>query len=735
VVKDTAAIILSAIGIACMGRRKKDLSREESSPQRRAGLALAAVLAGSVLLLWFAMRGPGQSIPEGAFRGYNLLVITLDTLRSDRLGSYGSKRGQTPHLDRLAREGIRFERTLAHAPLTLPSHASIFTAKLPLEHGVHDNGTFRVGDDEKTLATVLASAGYETGAFVGAFVLDARFGLNRGFDLYDDYYGEKRGVLSFAQLERKADAVIAPAERWITGRTEAPWFAWVHLFDAHAPYDAPSEMRKKFPNDPYGAEVAYLDEVLGEFLSRLSTSGRLDRTVVAVLGDHGESLGDHGERTHGTFAYDSTLRVPWILWGRGIRPRVFEETVRHVDVMPTLLDLLGVPPPDEIAGRSLRPYLSGKQRYEAPPHYFEALNVHLTRDWAPLTGLVQDGHKLIRLPIPELYDLERDPQEKENLYPQKTGLARRMEETLDAISAGAAAIEVAAPDRETLERLRALGYLTAPAPSRRSRYGAEDDPKNLVDISNAFDEASELVGKGRSGEAIVIFQEIVRRQPRSSEARQSLAYALHRAGRVPEATSVLEEAVRSGISDVPLLSLLGAYLLDVGAFDRAASLLEDLVRRDPDSAEAHNSLGIAYGRLGRHDEARRELERALALDPSSAGTYNNLGSLALSQGRFEEATRFLGRSLEIDPGHASALNGMGFAQARMGDMAKAIEYWRRAVESDPQQFDALFNLALALLESSPRDALPYLERFAREAPPQRYRTDIEKARALMASVK
>jgi tetratricopeptide (TPR) repeat protein len=474
--------------------------------------------------------------------------------------------------------------------------------------------------------------------------------------------------------------------------------------------------------------------MLGELLSRLSASGRLDRTLVVVLGDHGESLGQHGERTHGTFAYDSTLRVPWILWGAGIRPQVFEETVRHVDVMPTLLDLLGVPAPDGIEGQSLRPYLAGESPYEAPPHYFEALNAHLTRDWAPLTGLVQDGHKLIRLPIPELYDLERDPQEKENLYAQKTGLARRMEEALDAFS-GAAAIEMAAPDRETLERLRGLGYLTAPAPSRRSRYGTEDDPKNLVDISNAFDEASELVGKGRSEEAVEIFREIVRRQPRSSEARQSLAYALHRAGRVPEATAVLEEAVRSGMSDVPLLSLLGAYLLDVGAVERAASLLEDLVRRDPDSAEAHNSLGIAYGRLGRYGDAQRELEGALVLDPSSAGTYNNLGSLALSQGRFEEAIGFLGRSLEIDPGHASALNGMGFAHARLGQMPKAMEYWRRAVESDPQQFDALFNLSLALLESSPRDALPYLERFAREAPPQRYRTDIEKARALMTSVK
>jgi arylsulfatase A-like enzyme/Flp pilus assembly protein TadD len=695
---------------------------------------LGALFLASVAAAWLALRGREPSIASGAFAGYNLLLVTVDTLRADRLGSYGSGAGLSPHLDRLADEGIRFDRVLSHVPLTLPSHVSLFTAMYPPEHGVRDNGAFRFGETLPTLATVLENAGYETAAFVGAFVLDARFGLNRGFDLYDDFYGEKRGLLSFVQLERPADRVLGPAESWIEARTGGPWFVWIHLYDPHAPYEAPRRFQEKFSSDPYGAEVAFVDDALGGFVERLAASGRLDRTLLAVVGDHGESLGEHGERTHGTFAYDSTLRVPWILWAKTLRPQVFEEAVRHVDVMPTLVDLLGVSPPERIAGQSLRPYLSGERRYDPPPHYFEALNTHLARDWAPLAGVVHEGHKLVRLPIPELYDLKRDPGETENLYRQKTGLAERLEETLEKIAPDRAALEVSRPDRETVENLRSLGYLVAPVESRKAKYTPEDDPKNLVDISNAYDDATALFGKGQSAEAIALFEEIVRKQPRSSEAHQSLAYALHQTGRIAEAISVLESAVERGLSDAPLLRLLGAYLLDSGKVDRAAALLEDLVRRQPEDAEARNTLGVAYGRIGRYQEARRELDRALALDPSSASICNNLGSLALSQGHYEEAVQLFGQALSLDPGHGAAWNGLGFAQARLGKMPKALESWRRAVESDPQQFDALYNLALALVEISPRESLPYLERFAREAPPQRYGADIEKVRSLVRSL-
>lgn len=700
---------------------------------RRALLGTIVIACLGAATAAFLLRRPRQTASPGAFEGRNLLFVTIDTIRPDRLGSYGSKAGLTPHLDRLASEGVRFERVKAHVPVTLPAHASIFTSRYPTGHGVRDNGTFRLSDSHPTLATVMKGAGYATGAFVGAFVLDARFGLNRGFDLYDDFYGEKRGLLRFGQLERPANAVIASAERWI-GDTPSPWFAWIHLFDAHSPYRASPEYARAFPKDPYGAEVAFIDAELGAFLDRLP-SDVAGNTIVVVLGDHGESLGEHGERTHGTFAYDSTLRVPWILWTKGLRPQVFSEVVRQVDVLPTLLDLLGVPAPEGIAGQSLRPYLTGERDYTPPPSYFEALNPNLTRDWAPLTGIVLDGHKLIRLPAPELYDLEADPREKDNLYRQRTGLAERLERALDDLSAGGVPIEASAPDQKTLSKLRALGYLTAPVQNRKSAYTEADDPKNLIDIANAYDEATELFGAGRTEEAIALFEDIVRKEPRNSEARQSLAYALHQTGRVGEAVALLEDAVRGGLSDSALLGLLGAYLLDVGELGKAVGLLEALLDREPNYAEGHNYLGIAYGRMGRYPEARRALERVLELDPSSASACNNLGSLALSQGSLDEAIRRFDQALAIDSAHAGALNGLGFAHARRGDLRKAVGFWRRAVESDPQQFDALFNLALALSEVSPADAVPYLERFAREAPPQRYGPDIAKAREMAAALR
>ncbi len=722
-----------------MSRRRKR-SEEKRAPAPRvssrvrlwiAGLAIAAILAA--LALTVALWRPRQSVAHGAFAGRNLLFVTLDTTRPDRLGSYGSKEGLTPHLDRLASEGVRFEHVLAHVPLTLPAHTSIFTSLYPTVHGVHDNGTFRVSPSTPTLATTLKSAGYDTGAFVGAFVLDARFGLNRGFDLYDDYYGEKRGLLSLAQLERPADAVIRSAERWIDG-ARTPWFAWVHLYDAHAPYRPPPELARKFPTDLYGAEIAFVDATLGAFLDRLSASGRLDRTVVVVLGDHGESLGEHGERTHGTFAYESTMRVPWILWARGLRPQVFRDTVRQIDVMPTVLDLLSVPPPEQIVGQSLRPYLTGEARYQPPPSYFEALDANLNEDWAPLTGVVQDGHKLIRLPIPELYDLAHDPKEQDNLYEQKTGLSRRLEATLDEISSGSTPSAATTPDPATIAKLRALGYLSAPVQKRNGEYTEADDPKRLIDVSNAYEEATDFLREGRVNEAIAVYRDIVQRQPRSSHAYQGLANALHQTGRPREAVAVLEDAVRNGLSNVAILGMLGAYLLDVGDLPKAQGVLEALVQSEPDYAEGHNYLGIAYGRLGRFDDSRRELERVLELDPSSASAYNNLASNALAQGRLEEAVSYLNRALSFDPGDATALNGLGFAHARLGQMPEAIDFWRRAVESDPAQFDALFNLGLALSERSAKDAVPYLDRFVREAPPQRYRGDIEQARALLSQL-
>jgi len=702
-------------------------------PRRWRAVAAVSVLAAG-LAGAFLLKGR-TTLSPGALRGYNLLLVTIDTLRADRLGCYGSPLGLTPFLDRLAAEGVRFENALAHVPLTLPSHTSIMTGRFPTRHGVHDNGTFRVSASEPTLAATLKTAGYRTGAFVSAFVLDARFGLNRGFDVYDDFYGEKRAADPFGVVERKAELTVAPAERWIESGGSTPWFAWVHLWDPHLPYEAPPDFAARHSEDPYGAEVAYVDATLGGFLERLRRSGALARTLVVVTGDHGESLGEHGEKSHGTFAYNVTLRVPWILWAEHAVPkRVFSPLVRHVDLSPSVLDLLGVAPPSGMDGQTLRPFLAGEKDYDPPPSYFEALNTHLTRNWAPLHGVVAHGMKLIDLPLAELYDLAADPHEKENLYDEQARTARSLQTELESLRRGATETAPAAPDRETLERLRALGYVSAPTSARKTEYQASDDPKRRIDLSNLYDDAAALVSRDPE-KAVAILRELVQKEPDSSQAYQELASVLRRSRRLPEAIRVLESAVARGLQDVSLLGLLGSYLLEAGDVKRVAPLMEGLVRRDPTYAEGRNALGVAYSRMGRFEDARREYQALLDLDPSSAGAHNNLGSLALARGDFRGAIPHFEAALRYDPDHASSHNGLGVAYARTGQMEAAVRSWKRAFEQNPEQYDALYNLALALYDRNPREARPYIETFLRTAPRARYGSDLRKMEAFRQKFK
>src|SRR5689334_13252002 len=386
-----------------------------SVPRCLCGFALAAAL--------FCACGRAVRVPPlaaGALRGFNILLVTIDTLRADHVGAYGSTLGATPTLDRFAAEGLRFEVAHAHVPMTLPSHTTIMTGLYPIANGVHDNGSFRYDGAKPTLAGELKRAGYRTAAFVGAFVLDARFGLNAGFDLYDDRVQGSSANLEIVQ--RPADAVLAPAAEWILNPQSAQsainqqsaisnhqWFVWVHLYDPHEPYTPPEPYASRYAQDPYSGEIAYADASLGAFLDRLKGAGALDRTLVVVASDHGESLGEHGERTHGLFAYDSTLRVPLVAWaGAAIRPHAISNVTRLVDVAPTILDLVGAPPLPSVPGRSLRPVASADASGDDPPSYFESLNANLTRGWAPLKGIVSGRLKVIDLPLPELYDVEAD---------------------------------------------------------------------------------------------------------------------------------------------------------------------------------------------------------------------------------------------------------------------------------------------------------------------------------------
>jgi arylsulfatase A-like enzyme/cytochrome c-type biogenesis protein CcmH/NrfG len=674
--------------------------------KRLLALAFVGLLAaGAILAILVRGRTPKAAAPiaSGALRGANVLLITVDTLRADHVGAYGSTRGVTPTLDRFAAEGLRFANAYAHVPLTLPSHASLMTGSYPTRTGVHDSGTFRLSERSPSLATALKDAGYRTAAFVGAFVLDARFGLNRGFDVYDD-----RMLGSSADLElvqRSAEQVLAPALEWITAPGTAapspqspvpsPWFVWIHLYDPHEPYAPPEPYRTRFAADPYGGEIAYADAALGDFLARIRAAGALTNTLVVFASDHGESLGEHGERTHGLFAYDATLRVPLVMWApSAIRTAVFDEATRLVDVAPTVLDLLGAAALTNVDGRSVRPFLGAERPFDDQGSYFEALNANLTRNWAPLTGLLRGRQKLIDLPVPELYDLAADPGEQRNLYASQRDRARDLEGRLDAITKSASPSAPSAIDADAQARLRSLGYVVGSVAPKRT-YTAADDPKRLVHLNAALDDAAAMWARGDGARAIETLRAVVRERPDLTVAYDRLAFMLRASGRVTDAVAALDDAARGGHADRPLLRSLGAMLRDAGDLKRSAAVLEPLVRDDAADLESTDALGQTYARMGRGPQAEAMFRRVLAASPNAAATWTNLGALFLSANRPVEAVDALSRAITINPDLATAYNGLGVAYAKQGQMDRAIQQWQKALALRPDFADARYNLERA----------------------------------------
>ena len=663
-------------------------------------VALVAGLAGAVLWRSRRQQSAAQPLAAGALRGGNVLLVTIDTLRADRVGAYGSPLGLTPAIDRLAREGLRAAAAYSHVPLTLPSHATIMTGLYPFSNGVRDNGTFRLDNTRSTLAKALKAAGYRTGAFVGAFVLDARFGLNAGFDVYDDRMLGNGADLEVVQ--RTAEQVLAPAADWILGaqpppspQPPVPWLAWVHLYDPHEPYAPPEPYRSRYAADLYAGEIAYADAAMGTFLDRLRSAGALDRTLVVVTSDHGESLGEHGERTHGLFAYESTLRVPLVFWSAGaLRPGTFEGPARLVDIMPTVLDLVGVQTPAPTDGRSLRPFISGEQTVDRSPSYFEALNANLTRGWAPLKGVVVDRLKLIDLPIPELYDLSVDPTEAKNIYAAQPDRARVLESALDRLASAGTPIAPTGVDADAEARLRSLGYVVGSSPRPARAYTAADDPKRLVHLNAALDDAMAAWSRG-SADAINILRRVVQERPDLTVAYDRLAFMLRATGRMPEAVAVLDEAARAGHADPALLRSLGSLLRDSGDLQRSASVLEALVKENSADLQGMDALGQTYTRMHRTRDAEAMFRRVLAASPSSAATWNNLGVLYLSENRAADAAAAidaLSRAVAINPALAGAHNGLGVAFARQGDLKRAVDEWREALKIRPDFEDPRANL-------------------------------------------
>ena len=688
--------------------------------------AAAAAFAG-LLLAAAAPPAKAPSRPAGA--GRDVVLITIDTLRADAMGFAGNKRSQTPVLDRLAAQGRVFTNAHAHNVVTLPSHVNILTGLYPFQHGVRENSGFRLSASVPTLATVLHGAGFATGAFVGAFPLDSQFGLDRGFDVYDDRYAKGTDEEEFVIAERRGDEVVRLALAWWRAREGKPRFLWVHLYDPHAAYEPPEPFASRFKDNLYLGEVAATDSFLAPLLGPF-LDGAEKPALVAVTADHGEALGDHGEKTHGLFAYEATLKVPLVLWGRGVAPGKDARPARHIDVFPTVLQAAGVAAPPSGPRRPGRSLLAPAAAAGADT-YFEALSTTLGRGWAPLRGLLRGGKKFISLPLPEVYDLAKDPREETNLFDRERTAARGVFGALPKESDWPPRREDLKPEDEA--RLLSLGYLSGSAAIRAS-YGPEDDPKRLIGLDNKIHEVIDLYMRGRVEQSAGLARELVRARPSMALGHSLLAQALLQGGRTQEALEVMLEARRRGVTTDSLLRQLALTLSEVGRGSEAVEILRPLTPAgDPQTL---NAYALALSDAGRQKEAFEVLQRVLKADADNPKAYEHVGLVELRLGHWQQARERSRRALELNRRLPLAWNNLGVALYQLGQKDEALDAWQQAVDLKPDLWDALWNLGTKAAERGRKDlARKALERFTAGAPPARYAADIAKARAFLEQVR
>ncbi len=636
------------------------------------GLALAGAYLASQRR---AVTGTGLgALPRGVDpAALNLVVITLDTTRADRLGPYGRQDAGTPHFDALARDGVLFDHATTTAPITLPAHASLFTGRVPPQHGVRDNGGYFLNDKEQTLAETLKARGYATAGFIAAYVLDSKWGIAQGFDTYvDDFDLSKYKVFSMGAIQRPGNEVVDRALPWIDEHRGAPFFAWVHLYDAHAPYNPPEPFKSRYPGDPYQGEIAFADAQIGRLVQFLRDRDLFERTVIVVIGDHGESLNDHGEEGHGFFVYESVVHVPMVVRApySAMKHRHVTDSVRSIDVMPTVLELLGVPTPEgpAMAGASVTALMTGARPDMGLEAYAEAVYPLHHFGWSDLRALRQGRYKVIAAPRPELYDLQADPAESANLFGERTALGDRMLARLAELEAhfktsAPAKSEAVEIDPDAKARLAALGYVgsfVAAVGDDGSRAGLAD-PKDKVHLFNKITQARDL-GKNEKelGAAMAMLEEVLREDPKVIDAWFTLGNMAGRRGRHEDA---------------------------IGHFRRALAL-------KPDDEEAVINMAHAYRKMGRDDDALVGFRRFLELDPKNAQVHYEIAQIMLDRGEFATAATELRAALEVEPKMAAARNALGVVALNQGDLASAESQIRQALELKPDVRLAHFNLAL-----------------------------------------
>ena len=675
------------------------------SGRRGAVWAVVASLAAGIVVVGIRGRGPSGPPAKGA----NVLLVTIDTLRADHVGCYGYARAATPTLDALAAGGARFRTAIAHVPLTGPSHASILTGRTPLGHGMRDNGGFVLPPSVPTAAETFQQAGYRTAAFVSGFPLSSRFGHDRGFGTYDDHLARGNDPRRPAYVERSADRTTDAAMAWLDASkgSKAPFFLWVHYYDPHAPYEPPAAFAASAAS-PYDGEIAFVDSQIARLLHRVGEGRSTLPTLVLVTADHGESLGEHGEDTHGIFIYDSTLRVPWIVAGVGVpEGRVVDTIARGIDVAPTLLDYAGLGLPG-MEGRSLRPAIDGKTLADAPA-YAESMHPQLQYGWAPLHAWRTKHFKLIEAPRPELYDLEADGGETRDRSKEDPLRLDAMRGRLREVMATTTPVAVQAIDAETAERLGALGYLGAGGGKAAPPTGK--DPKDGIGLATRLGRNGMTVARTEPDKAIRELTRLLAEDQGMLVALRTRAVAYETLGQYEGAIQDLRALEKQGALTAEDSVVLGDNLRMAGRLREAMEVLQGTAGKNPKFAQPLLSLAAVFVQEKKMREAAATFEKVLAISPDHLEALRGLGDLGLMDGDLGRAETRYGRILEVDPKDTGAMTKMGVVRMRQGRGAEALDLFQKAIEREPKNGEALLYLAGALAASGrAADALPYFER-------------------------
>lgn len=637
----------------------------------------------------------------------NVILITLDTTRADRMGCYGYANARTPALDSLAKAGVLFERAYAPVPVTLPSHASILTGLYPPEHGLHYNGRGRLADDVPVLAQILRKANYDTGAFVASYVLHAKFGLDRGFQTYDDTPPDKKSVDDHFQQFRNGRSVIDAALNWLQSHSSGPFFCWVHLYDAHAPYNARPELfGDDFAEQPYDAGIAFADSQM-ERLCEFVRDQRLgERTLIVVVGDHGEGLMEHDEEEHGYQLYNTTLQVPLVIVDphSGRAGRRVSTAVSLVDVMPTILDCLSIPKLAAVTGRSIKAALTGNE-IDSRPIYAETDVPYLYSRWAPLRTIVNERWKYIKTTRVELYDLQSDPMEMHDLAANDPDRCHELENVLHELVVSmkpreSTSVALTIAERKVLE---SLGYVSGKRSSPRQPSRHQPDPqlpdvKDMLPWFNRIEESKHLLVNGDSTQAIQILRDVLEKVPGYLAARMALGEALRDQKNYAEAAKVFASVVALQPDFTEAYASWADVLAGQRMFEEAIPRYHKALEMDSQSAGLHFSLANALTNLGRNGEAISELKMATQFSPDFVDAHVQLGGLFAQSGLMKSAISQFEVALKYQPRLVIAHANLGSLFAQQGNFEKAVFHASRAVEIDPESYEARFTLGAVLME-------------------------------------